>query len=548
MAEVASLRRRTGYTALACLLAAGLDSAAGPTDGGVRDSPVRVPVLRRAYEGGRRGRQLKGDISGNLETLGYYAANVCIGSPGSMHQLIIDTGSSMTAVPCATCTTCGRHKNPKYNPRQSQTSEPLGCKNPPYNMRCARCESTQCGYAVSYTEGSKIRGRVYTDHVHFGDGPRAFTERMVVGCQTYETGLFKGQVADGIMGISATRSGGLASPTPIDRLVEQRRIANTFSFCLADHSGQLVLGGTVRPERMAEVQWLPMRDQKFYSLALNDMQIGGVSFGARPRGGGGLSAARPALLSAGGGDEPGAPPSARGKRPGASAVQGGIQLSAPSARARLPPCAARTGVDRRAYSATIIDTGTTFLYLPPAAHRQLKAHFTGKCPWGPCASRKYRTRYDDEFCYSMGGSEPDQFGTLSLHFDGSARPLLLTPREYTYEIKAKGPLASGMAVRCLAAFDNQHNGVVLGAAVLRNHEVILDRANRRVGFVRTDCARAQPATSILANSTFLSDSCGGGGGLRLDARQQAAGGAPGKLTYHFAAGGATLANHSRGGA
>lgn len=83
------------------------------------------------------------------------------------------------------------------------------------------------------------------------------------------------------MGISATRSGGLASPTPIDRLVDLRRIENTFSFCLADHTGQLVLGGTVRPERAAEVQWVPMRDQKFYSLALSDMQLDGKSFGAR---------------------------------------------------------------------------------------------------------------------------------------------------------------------------------------------------------------------------------------------------------------------------
>jgi hypothetical protein len=288
-----------------------------------RYSPWRVPVLPRAYVHEGRGRRLSGEISGNLETLGYYAANVCIGSPGTMHQLIIDTGSSMTAVPCATCTTCGRHKNPKYNPSRSLTSERLGCKNPPFHMRCSRCERAQCGYSVSYTEGSQIRGAVFTDHMHFGDGPKSFTERMVVGCQTFETGLFKGQVADGMyarrpprarlpasrprahahtapllrsgprarlsapalrahsMGISATRSGGLASPTPIDRLVEVRRIENTFSFCLADHSGKLILGGTVRPDRAKEVHWLPMRDQRFYSLTLNDMQLGGKTFGAR---------------------------------------------------------------------------------------------------------------------------------------------------------------------------------------------------------------------------------------------------------------------------
>lgn len=162
-------------------------------------SPRRVPVLRALdLLGGGHGRRLSAQISGNLETLGYYAANICIGSPGTMHQVIIDTGSSMTAVPCATCTSCGHHKNPKYNPSRSRTSERLGCQNPPFNMHCARCERTQCGYAVSYTEGSQIRGEVMTDHVHFGDGASSFTERMVVGCQTYETGLFRGQVADGM--------------------------------------------------------------------------------------------------------------------------------------------------------------------------------------------------------------------------------------------------------------------------------------------------------------------------------------------------------------
>jgi len=200
------------------------------------------------------------------------------------------------------------------------------------------------------------------------------------------------------------------------------------------------------------------------------------------------------------------------------------------------PAARVAGVDRRKYAATIIDTGTTFLYLPPDAYRRLKEYFTTRCPWGACVSRKYRTRYNDEFCYSMRQSEWVQFATLSLHFDGSHQPLHLSPAEYTYEIKAKGALPAAMTVRCLAAFDNKHNGVVLGAAVLRNREVILDRANGRVGFVRTDCARVQPSTSILANNTFLSDRCGQGRGRKLDVSNASAL-VPGKLVYQLAGGG-----------
>lgn len=222
-----------------------------------------------------------------------------------------------------------------------------------------------------------------------------------------------------------------------------------------------------------------------------------------------------------------------------------------SAADRLRACFSRsvwcrwTGVDRRKYTATIIDTGTTFLYLPPDAYRRLKEYFTSHCPWGACASRKYRTRYNDEFCYSMRESESASFATLSLHFDGSSQPLLLTPKEYTYEVKAKSVLPAGMTVRCLAAFDNKHNGVVLGAAVLRNREVILDRARRRVGFVRTDCAKAQPSTSILANNTFLSDRCGKGHGRGLEAHNET-GDMPGKLTYQLVANTTAATNSSSG--
>mmetsp|Transcript_6419 Transcript_6419/g.16775 ORF Transcript_6419/g.16775 Transcript_6419/m.16775 type:complete len:147 (+) Transcript_6419:347-787(+) len=140
----------------------------------------------------------------------------------------------------------------------------------------------------------------------------------------------------------------------------------------------------------------------------------------------------------------------------------------------------------------------------------------------------------------MTPEEYMRFDELSLHFDGSAAPLVFTPREYTYEIRAKGSIPTGMTVRCLAAFDNKHNGVVLGAAVLRNREVILDRGNRRVGFVRADCARAQPATSILVNNTFLSDRCGPAGAARGRRRLGGASNEtlgdeqPGKLTFQLA--------------
>ena len=48
-------------------------------------------------------------LTGALHTLGYYSTDVCLGTPPRRYDLIVDTGSSITAVPCSTCATCGEH-------------------------------------------------------------------------------------------------------------------------------------------------------------------------------------------------------------------------------------------------------------------------------------------------------------------------------------------------------------------------------------------------------------------------------------------------------
>ena len=45
------------------------------------------------------------------------------------------------------------------------------------------------------------------------------------------------------------------------------------------------------------------------------------------------------------------------------------------------------GVDRSRYRSTIVDSGTTFMYLPPDAYRKVRDHWGVVCPWGSCSSR-----------------------------------------------------------------------------------------------------------------------------------------------------------------
>jgi hypothetical protein len=62
--------------------------------------------------------QLQGNIS-----LGYYYADLYLGTPPQKQSFIIDTGSTLFAVPCNMCTSCGlRHLNPQFDVTKSNTS------------------------------------------------------------------------------------------------------------------------------------------------------------------------------------------------------------------------------------------------------------------------------------------------------------------------------------------------------------------------------------------------------------------------------------------
>ena len=171
----------------------------------------------------RRGRSLVTgrEMQGNLHTLGYFSAYVCAGTPEKKFDLIVDTGSSLTAMPCQDCSHCGAHRhqaytNARFDTGRSSSYQEVTCHSPPHGMGvCRSCDKDQCGYSVSYTEGSTIRGRIVSDHVWFAAAAtgKVAPVRCTFGCQTYESGLFNSQVADGITGMSQGQSYG---PTLFD--------------------------------------------------------------------------------------------------------------------------------------------------------------------------------------------------------------------------------------------------------------------------------------------------------------------------------------------
>lgn len=61
-------------------------------------------------------------------TLGYYYANIYVGSPPQEQSVIMDTGSGQLALPCSKCISCGnRHIHPPFRMSDSSTSKFITC-------------------------------------------------------------------------------------------------------------------------------------------------------------------------------------------------------------------------------------------------------------------------------------------------------------------------------------------------------------------------------------------------------------------------------------
>lgn len=169
-----------------------------------------------------------------------------------MFALIVDTGSTVTYVPCSSCEQCGRHQDPKFDPESSNTYQPVKC-----NIDCS-CDNDRvhCIYERQYAEMSTSSGVLGEDLISFGNRSDLKPQRAVFGCENVETGDLFSQPADGIMGL------GRGDLSVVDQLVEKGVISDSFSLCYGGMDiggGAMVLGGISAPSDMVFTQSNPGR-------------------------------------------------------------------------------------------------------------------------------------------------------------------------------------------------------------------------------------------------------------------------------------------------
>jgi len=216
-------------------------------------------------------RQLAGTVLPALITplyqgYGTHFSYVYIGSPPQRQSVIVDTGSHFTAFPCVGCQLCGSHTDNYWDPKNSTTVEVQKCNS-----------GDTCSFGQSYSEGSSWRAYKVIDKLWVGGIGKEtvptgskYQIDFMFGCQTSETGLFRTQLADGIMGMA------MAVDTLPSQLVEQKvATSNIFAMCFRVGGGIMTLGGVdQRIHSKPGIMYAGIRaTDGWYTITLLDIQL-----------------------------------------------------------------------------------------------------------------------------------------------------------------------------------------------------------------------------------------------------------------------------------
>ncbi|KAK6938612.1 Xylanase inhibitor, N-terminal [Dillenia turbinata] len=205
---------------------------------------------------------------------GYYTTRLWIGTPPQEFALIVDTGSTVTYVPCSSCEQCGKHQDPRFQPDLSSTYQPVKC-----DLACdCDTEKNQCTYERRYAEMSSSSGVLGEDLISFGNESELVPQRAVFGCENVETGDLYSQHADGIIGL------GRGQLSIVDQLVDKGVISDSFSLCyggMGVGGGAMILGGFIPPPDMVFSRSDPFRSP-YYNIELKELHVAGKRLPLNP--------------------------------------------------------------------------------------------------------------------------------------------------------------------------------------------------------------------------------------------------------------------------
>ena len=147
-------------------------------------------------------------LRGNWTNLALWYMMIEVAPSQQVFHVQVDTGSSDLGIPDASCN-CGQHLDAPFNPTQTAGVSPAPCSGSVLNCNSgsASCMSGQCGYSISYGDGSGYTALVYSTSVTFGSVPNngIVIPSQYVGSIISEVtpnGPFEPPAVDGIAGFA----------------------------------------------------------------------------------------------------------------------------------------------------------------------------------------------------------------------------------------------------------------------------------------------------------------------------------------------------------
>lgn len=354
---------------------------------------------------------------------------------GQSRELIIDTGSGKTAFICQGCSACGtRHSHEPF--QFTASTRYANCSGTDVRHdTCSLCVQGRCQYGQSYVEGDHWSAYKVLDTMAFtSDGARAqapvLSAEISFGCIYEQSGVFNDQSSDGIMGFSRHPD------SIVEQLYRQKATrSRIFAQCLAHQGGLLTLGGVDLSLHTSPVRYTPLRATGFQYWTV---QLVGVTFGSVP----------------------------------------------------LDVDADVFNRDR----GVVVDSGTTFLYLPAHALPAFKQ------AWLKAVGSDEFLPVSDTF-YRLADWQLASFPELCFSLANDAQ-LCVGAENYFTQI-------AGDHYAGAVYFGDDAKSTILGASALTGYNIIYDVDNKRLGIARAQCDRPPPLTAAALATEMLSQNPGG---------------------------------------
>ncbi|XP_063786479.1 gastricsin-like [Pseudophryne corroboree] len=194
----------------------------------------------------------------------YYYGPISIGTPPQNFLVLFDTGSSNLWVPSTYCTSTACTNHHTFNPSQSSTYTSNGQR---FNMgygggNVASSVTGVFGYDTVYIQGLTITNQ------EFG---------LTI---TEPSGNFYYSPFDGILGLAYPGLSVDGAGTVMQGILQENLLNQPmFSVYLGSQSGEVTFGGVNTNLYTGQISWVPLSNQLYWQIALQEFSINGQATG-----------------------------------------------------------------------------------------------------------------------------------------------------------------------------------------------------------------------------------------------------------------------------